>query len=84
MTSLKDEMLEEAKQDASRMAEHAQAKVSHAASHVQATVSEALAPFSRVEHNFEMAMLKSAREQPMATLAVFAGLGFVLGALWKS
>jgi hypothetical protein len=47
-------------------------------------VSAAIAPFGKVERNFEAAVLKSVREQPTATLAFFAGLGFILGALWKS
>jgi ElaB/YqjD/DUF883 family membrane-anchored ribosome-binding protein len=38
----------------------------------------------RVAGNFSAAMDKSLRDQPMATLAVAAALGFVLGALWKS
>jgi ElaB/YqjD/DUF883 family membrane-anchored ribosome-binding protein len=34
--------------------------------------------------NFKSALDKSIVEQPMATLAIAATLGFVLGALWKS
>jgi ElaB/YqjD/DUF883 family membrane-anchored ribosome-binding protein len=34
--------------------------------------------------NFKGALDKSVSEQPMATLAMAAILGFVLGALWKS
>lgn len=37
-----------------------------------------------VAGNFKTAVDKSVREQPMATLAVAAALGFVVGALWKS
>ena len=37
-----------------------------------------------VADNFSTALDTSLRDQPMATLAVAAGLGFVLGALWKS
>jgi ElaB/YqjD/DUF883 family membrane-anchored ribosome-binding protein len=37
-----------------------------------------------VAENFRTAVDKSVREQPMATLAVAAALGFVVGALWKS
>lgn len=37
-----------------------------------------------VAGNFQAAVDKSVREQPLATLAVAAALGFVLGALWKS
>lgn len=37
-----------------------------------------------VADNLSTAFDKSLRDQPMATLAVAAALGFVLGALWKS
>jgi len=37
-----------------------------------------------VAGNFKSALDKSITEQPMATLATAAILGFVLGALWKS
>lgn len=37
-----------------------------------------------VAGNFKGALDKSVSEQPMATLAMAALLGFVLGALWKS
>lgn len=37
-----------------------------------------------VADNFKTAVDKSVRDQPMATLAVVAAVGFVIGALWKS
>jgi ElaB/YqjD/DUF883 family membrane-anchored ribosome-binding protein len=37
-----------------------------------------------VAGNFKSAVDKSVKDQPMATLAVAAAVGFVLGALWKS
>lgn len=37
-----------------------------------------------VAGNFKGAVEKSIADQPMATLAVAAALGFVVGALWKS
>jgi ElaB/YqjD/DUF883 family membrane-anchored ribosome-binding protein len=37
-----------------------------------------------VASNLKGAVNKSVNEQPMATLALAAALGFVLGALWKS
>jgi ElaB/YqjD/DUF883 family membrane-anchored ribosome-binding protein len=37
-----------------------------------------------VASNFKGALDKSVRDQPMATLATAAMVGFVLGALWKS
>lgn len=38
----------------------------------------------QVAGNMKTAVDKSVKDQPMATLAVAAVLGFVLGALWKS
>jgi ElaB/YqjD/DUF883 family membrane-anchored ribosome-binding protein len=37
-----------------------------------------------VAGNFKNAVDKSVKDQPMATLAMAAVVGFVLGALWKS
>jgi ElaB/YqjD/DUF883 family membrane-anchored ribosome-binding protein len=37
-----------------------------------------------VAGNFKGAFDKSVKDQPMATLALAAAVGFVLGALWKS
>jgi ElaB/YqjD/DUF883 family membrane-anchored ribosome-binding protein len=37
-----------------------------------------------VAGNFKKAVDKSVKDQPMATLAMAAAVGFVLGALWKS
>ena len=37
-----------------------------------------------VAGNLKGAVNKSVKDQPMATLAMAAALGFVLGALWKS
>ena len=37
-----------------------------------------------VAGNFKTAVDKSVKDQPMATLAMAAAVGFVLGALWKS
>ena len=37
-----------------------------------------------VAGNFKGAVDRSVKDQPMATLAMVAALGFVLGALWKS
>src|SRR5262245_26590149 len=37
-----------------------------------------------VAGNVKSAVDKSVKDQPMATLAVVAALGFVMGALWKS
>jgi hypothetical protein len=37
-----------------------------------------------VAGNLKKAVDKSTRDQPMATLAMAAALGFVLGAIWKT
>jgi ElaB/YqjD/DUF883 family membrane-anchored ribosome-binding protein len=37
-----------------------------------------------VAGNFKTAVDKSVKDQPLTTLAVAAGIGFVIGALWKS
>jgi ElaB/YqjD/DUF883 family membrane-anchored ribosome-binding protein len=45
---------------------------------------EAGESMQKVAGNFKSAIDSSVRDQPMATLAFAAMLGFVLGALWKS
>ena len=40
--------------------------------------------FQGVSGNVKDAVDKSLKDQPMATLAVVAVLGFILGAIWKS
>jgi ElaB/YqjD/DUF883 family membrane-anchored ribosome-binding protein len=40
--------------------------------------------FQEVGGNIKGAVDRSVKDQPMATLAVAAALGFVLGAIWKS
>ncbi len=45
---------------------------------------EASERVSQVAGNMRIAVDKSVREQPGATLMVAVALGFVLGALWKS
>jgi len=49
----------------------------------QAEAADVVVPFRDVWRNFEAAVCKSARDQPTATLAIFAGAGFLLGALWR-
>jgi ElaB/YqjD/DUF883 family membrane-anchored ribosome-binding protein len=56
----------------------------HAARQVAEQGREAGERVQVVAENFRTAVDKSVREQPMATLAVAAALGFVVGALWKS
>jgi len=45
---------------------------------------EATEGVQEVAGNIKGAVDKSVKDQPMATLAVAAAFGFVLGALWKS
>jgi len=54
------------------------------ASRVAAEGREAGEKVQEVAGNFKGAVDKSVKDQPMATLAMAAALGFVLGALWKS
>lgn len=45
---------------------------------------EASERVQEVAGNFKGAVDRSVKDQPMATLAMAAAVGFVLGALWKS
>jgi ElaB/YqjD/DUF883 family membrane-anchored ribosome-binding protein len=54
------------------------------ASRVAEQGREAGEKVQEVAGNFKGAVDKSVKDQPMATLAVVAAVGFVLGALWKS
>jgi ElaB/YqjD/DUF883 family membrane-anchored ribosome-binding protein len=63
-------------------------RAGHTAEGVAARTTEQAREAGRSMHdvadNLSTALDKSLRDQPMATLAVAAALGFVLGALWKS
>ena len=63
-------------------------RAGHAAEGVASRTADQAREAGRSMHNvadnFTSALDQSLRDQPMATLAVAAGLGFVLGALWKS
>jgi ElaB/YqjD/DUF883 family membrane-anchored ribosome-binding protein len=74
-----------------RMAESAADQVGRMAGTVEGVASrvaeqgrEAGEQVQQVAGNLKGAVDKSVRDQPMATLAVAAAVGFVLGALWKS
>lgn len=54
------------------------------ASRVSEQGREAGQQVQEVAGNIKGAVDKSVKEQPMATLALVAAVGFVLGALWKS
>ena len=59
-------------------------QVEGAASRVAEQGREAGERMQEVAGNFKGALDKSIKDQPMATLAMAAVVGFVLGALWKS
>ncbi len=56
----------------------------YAANRVAEQGREAGERVQEVAGNFKGAVDKSVKEQPIATLALVAAVGFVLGALWKS
>jgi len=55
-----------------------------AATRVREQGREASHQVREVASNFQGALERSIEKQPMATLAVAAAVGFVLGAIWKS
>jgi ElaB/YqjD/DUF883 family membrane-anchored ribosome-binding protein len=73
---LKDKATEQFKKVADRVE-----NVAGAASGQMREVGDAA---GEVAGNIKGAVDKSVKDQPMATLAVAAAVGFVLGALWKS
>ena len=56
----------------------------HVANRVGEQGREAAERVQEVAGNFKGAVDRSVKDQPMATLAMAAVVGFVLGALWKS
>jgi ElaB/YqjD/DUF883 family membrane-anchored ribosome-binding protein len=56
----------------------------HAAGKVVEQGREAGERVGEVAGHMQTALNKSIKDQPMATIAVIAAAGFVLGALWKS
>ena len=63
---------------------NAAGRVEEVASRVAGQGREVGENFQEVGGNLQKAIDKSVKDQPMATLAVVAAVGFVLGALWKS
>jgi ElaB/YqjD/DUF883 family membrane-anchored ribosome-binding protein len=59
-------------------------QIGDTASRVAERGREAGEGVQEVAGNLKSAVDKSLKDQPMATLAVAAAAGFVLGALWKS
>ena len=76
VSDLKDKATEQIR----RAADQAQEAASRAAD----TGREATERVQEVAGNFKGALDKSLHDQPMATLATAALVGFVLGALWKT
>ena len=75
-TDLKDKAADQFK----KAAERAEGIAAGAADQVREVGDRA----GEVAGNFKSAADKSVKDQPMATLAMAAAVGFVLGALWKS
>jgi ElaB/YqjD/DUF883 family membrane-anchored ribosome-binding protein len=71
---------EKASEQLGRVGERAQGVASNMAGQGR----EAGQRMQEVASNFKGALDKSVRDQPMATIAAAALVGFVLGALWKS
>lgn len=81
---------EKATEQFERMADKASDQFKHVADRAEDVATRAAAQgreagerVQEVAGNFKGAVDKSVKEQPMATLAMAAVLGFVLGALWK-
>lgn len=74
-----EQMAEKATDQFKHMADRAE----DAAGRVADQGREAGERAQKVASNFKGAVDKSVKEQPMATLALAAIAGFVLGALWK-
>lgn len=74
------DLKEKATDQFKKVADRVESYASDAAEQAQ----EAGERMGRVAGNMKGAVDKSLKEQPIATLAVAAAVGFVLGALWKS
>jgi ElaB/YqjD/DUF883 family membrane-anchored ribosome-binding protein len=74
------DLKEKATEQLGRAAERAESVAAQAAGQGR----EAGQRMQEVAGNFKSALDKSVRDQPMATIATAAMVGFVLGALWKS
>jgi ElaB/YqjD/DUF883 family membrane-anchored ribosome-binding protein len=73
-SDLKDQATEQIK----KVADQVEGLASDAVDHLRDTGA------AEVAGNIKGAVDKSVKDQPMATLAMAAAVGFVLGALWKS
>jgi ElaB/YqjD/DUF883 family membrane-anchored ribosome-binding protein len=73
-SDLKDKATDQLK----KVAERVEGYASSAADHLRDTGA------GEVAGNLKGAVDRSVKDQPMATLAMAAAIGFLLGALWKS
>jgi len=72
------EIKDKATDQIKKVADRAESLASDAVDHLRDTGA------GEVAGNIKSAMDKSVKDQPMATLAMAAAVGFVLGTLWKS
>jgi ElaB/YqjD/DUF883 family membrane-anchored ribosome-binding protein len=80
----KPDQISDLKDKATEQLGRAAERAESAASRVAGQGREAGERMQEVAGNFKSALDKSVRDQPMATIATAAIVGFVLGALWKS
>ena len=89
--SVAHDIKEKATDQFERLADKASDQFRHAADQAENMANrvgeqgrEAAERVQEVAGNFKGAVDRSVKDQPMATLAMAAVVGFVLGALWKS
>jgi ElaB/YqjD/DUF883 family membrane-anchored ribosome-binding protein len=75
---------DEAKEVAGQQAQKLASQVEGAAHAVAEQGRQVQDNVQVVANNFRVAFEKSMRDQPFTTLAMAAGIAFVLGAIWKS
>lgn len=80
----RDTRIDDLKNKAVDQAYNVAQQVEDAANTVAKQGREASEHVQEVAGNFRSAFEKSMRDQPITTLAMAAGVAFVLGALWKS
>jgi len=80
----KQDPISEIKEKASEQLGRAGERAENVAYNVAGQGREAGQRLQEVAGNFKGALDKSVHDQPMATIAAAAIVGFVLGALWKS
>jgi len=83
-TGLAQDLKEKATDQFEKIADKATDKFRDVAGRVAEHGREVGDKVQEVAGNLKGAVDKSVKDQPMATLAIAAVLGFVLGAIWKS